>query len=391
MVFFFGEFPAMTFKVFIIAGESSGDVLGADLIRSLVAICPDIELRGIGGEKMIEAGLPESFFPMDELSVMGIAEILPRIPKFMGLIRKTVVAIKGYNPDVVVTIDSPDFSFRVQKKLKQDGVECRKIHYVAPTVWAWRPARAQKISRFLDGLICLFPFETKYFEREGLSAVSVGHPMVTSGLLDGDGLKFRQAHDLSKDRIIIGLFCGSRRSELDMSIPVMRNILSGLRVRFPDLVAVIPTLPKWKDDLIREFSGFESVIVTSDRDEKFDAFKACDVAAVVSGTVALEVALAGIPHLLFYKMNKVTWEIIRRVVTTKYAHLGNILLNRRAYHEFIQEDMKEEDMISLLDRMLMNAECKTKSMSDSKILLECLQPNPNERASVLAATYISKK
>lgn len=338
-------------KIFIIAGESSGDVLGADLIRSLKAIAPELEIRGIGGDKMLAAGLSDSFFPMEELSVMGIAEILPKVPKFLGLIRKTVEAIRGFNPDVVVTIDSPDFSFRVQKKLWEQKNSARRIHYVAPTVWAWRPDRARKIAQYLDGIICLFPFEVPYFEREGLRTVSVGHPMVTSGVLEGDGAKFRQAHGFIADDLVLGLFCGSRRRELEMGIPIIRDVTSLLRTKFPDLKFVVPTLPKWQKRLEEEFQDIGAV-VTSDLSEKYDAFRACNAAAVVSGTVALEVALSGVPHVLFYKMNSLTWEIVRRVVKTKFAHLGNILLKRRAYPEFIQGQAIASDISDVLSKFL---------------------------------------
>ncbi|MDY0028576.1 MAG: lipid-A-disaccharide synthase [Pseudobdellovibrionaceae bacterium] len=377
-------------KIFIIAGESSGDVLGADLIRSMLAIRSDLEIRGIGGEKMLSAGLTESFFPMEELSVMGVAEILPKVPKFIGLIRKTVEAIRGFNPDVVVTIDSPDFSFRVQKKLREQKVPARRIHYVAPTVWAWRPGRARKIAQYLDGIICLFPFEVPYFEREGLSAISVGHPMVTSGVLEGDGLKFRQAHGFIVDDLVMGLFCGSRERELEMGVPIIKDVVSLLCHKYPELKFVIPTLPKWHARLEQEFQNLQ-VVVTSDSEEKYDAFRACDVAVAVSGTVALEIALSGIPHVLFYKMNSLTWEIVRRVVKTKFAHLGNILLRRNAYPEFIQQQVVAANISDVVSKFLSDRRgSRLKYQRLSEEVLEELCLHPHERASDIAANFVMK-
>jgi len=377
-------------KIFIIAGESSGDVLGADLIRSLRAITPELEIRGIGGEKMLAAGLPESFFPMEELSVMGVAEVLPKVPKFLGLIRKTVEAVRGFNPDVVVTIDSPDFSFRVQKKLWEQKISARRVHYVAPTVWAWRSDRARKIAEYLDGIICLFPFEVPYFEREGLHAISVGHPMVTSGVLEGDGARFRQAHGFVADDLILGVFCGSRRRELDMGIPVIRQVASLLLTKFPELKFIVPTLPKWQARLEEEFRDFGAV-VTSEPSEKYDSFRACDAAVVVSGTVALEVALSGTPHVLFYKMNGLTWEIIRRVLKTKFAHLGNILLKRKAYPEFIQNQVDALDISETLSKFISDknrSRHEFKKLSDE--VLEELRLNPLDHASDIAANFVMK-
>lgn len=377
----------MAYKVFIIAGESSGDVLGASLIKAMKARYPDLELRGIGGPAMLDAGLPESLFPMDRLSVMGIAEILPKIPLFMRLISKTVQAIRNYNPDLVVTIDSPDFSFRVQKKLKAYGVAARKVHYVAPTVWAWRSGRALKISTFLDGIMCLFPFEPDYFEREGLKASFVGHPMVESGLLQADGNRFREAHNIPQSAKTLGLFCGSRNGEITTSVPVMREMLERLRKKDEHIIAIIPTLPKWQARLEREFADLGNVVVTSDDSEKYDAFRACTAAILVSGTIALELALLGVPHILFYRMNRLTWAIIRRVVKTRFAHLGNILLKRGAYREFIQERADPDQMEEVLGAMLANPVRQDEFRKLADELLDTLRPNPNEKAADMAAEF----
>lgn len=379
----------MAFKVFIIAGEASGDELGAGVIASLKAQHPDIEFRGIGGTAMLAAGLGESLFPMEHLSVMGLAEILPRIPKFLNLIAKTVQAIRVYNPDVVVTIDAPDFSFRVQKKIKAAGLRAKRIHYVAPTVWAWRSGRAAKVKQFLDGMICLFPFEPIYFEREGLKSIAVGHPMVSSGVLDGSGERFRRTHDIAPERKILGLFCGSRTSEVRELSPLMIDVAKAIKADYPDLLCVVPTLPKWQAELQNALRVAElDSVVTCDPAEKWDAFHAPDVAMAVSGTVALEIALAGVPHVIVYKMHRWTWEIIRRVVKTKFAHLGNILLGHLVYPEFIQ-DNAEADKIAPVVLNLLNSDMERKiQMETSRKILHMLEPNQNEKASDKAAAFI---
>lgn len=379
----------MTFKVFIIAGEASGDRLGEGLIQSLRQQNQDIEIRGIGGESMISAGLLESLFPMDELSVMGITEVLPGIPKFINLIAKTVQAIRVFDPDVIITIDAPDFSFRVQKKIKSLKLKAKQFHYVAPTVWAWRAGRAAKVKQFLDGMICLFPFEPIYFEREGLKSISVGHPMVSSGLLEGNGQSFRIKYNIQSDRKILGLFCGSRSSEVRGLTPLLIEVAKKIRVIYPDLICVVPTLPKWKTEIESLFAdeGVD-VIVTSDEGDKWDAFNVPDVAIAVSGTVALEIALVGIPHVIVYKMNSWTWEIIHRVVKTKYAHLGNILLGHLVYPEFIQENATVENIVPAIEKLLtLDIECKIQAESSKKIH-HLLEVNPNEKAADRAATFI---
>lgn len=376
-------------KIFIIAGEDSGDQLGAALIPALQKIFPDVELRGIGGPAMLGAGLPESLFPMDKLSVMGIAEILPRIPKFLRLIAQTVQAATVFDPDFVITIDAPDFSFRVQKQLKQKNVRAQKIHYVAPTVWAWRAGRAQKVAQFLDGMICLFPFEPIYFEKEGLKSCFAGHPVMQSPVFAGDGAAFRAQHGLTATDKVLGLFCGSRRSELDVSVPLLKDIAQTLCAAGRQMSIVIPTLPKWHSFLEDSFKSLPcKVIVSSEPAEKWNAFRSADIAIAVSGTVALEIALAGIPHVILYKMNKWTWEIIKRVSKTKFAHLGNILLGHLLYPEFIQDNACTEKIVPVLESLFDSPIEQKIQKEGSKNIQLILAPNPNENAADRAAAFI---
>lgn len=379
----------MTFKVYVIAGEASGDKLGQSLITSIKSQFPDAEIRGIGGAGMMAAGMDESLFPMEHLSVMGVAEILPKIPKFINLIAKAVQAIRVFDPDVVITIDAPDFSFRVQKKVKACGLRAKQFHYVAPTVWAWRAGRAAAVKQFLDGMICLFPFEPIYFELEGLKAVSVGHPMVSSGLMEGDGARFRAKYNISADQKVLGLFCGSRTSEVRGLSPLMMDVAKHIQSQNPDIICVLPTLLKWKDELESQFKAAGvNAIVTADEADKWDAFHAPDVAIAVSGTVALEIALAGVPHVIIYKMNNWTWEIIRRVVKTKFAHLGNILLGHLVYPEFIQDNATAENIIPAVEKLLSSPiEGKIQTETSRKIL-HLLQPNQNEKAADRATAFI---
>ncbi len=375
-------------KVFIIAGEYSGDQLGAALIDSLKKLVPDAELRGIGGPKMQAAGMGESLFPMEELSVMGIAEILPRIPKFLRLIAKTVQAIKVFDPDVVVTIDSPDFSFRVQRKMAGLFLRAKRIHYVAPTVWAWRADRAHKVAQFLDGMICLYPFEPIYFEQQGLRAVFAGHPVMQTPLATPDKDIFRQKYQVPHGTKIIGLFCGSRRAELAVSIPMYKEVIATIREQSPDTLFLLPTLPRWSEYLRDCFAEFPNVMVNDNATEKYEVFCAPNVAVAVSGTVALELAVARIPHVIIYKMNKLTWEIVRRVVKTKFAHLGNILLGHLVYPEFIQENARAENItVAVMNLINDSIEQKVQQEAGRKIAL-MLAPDPNENAADRAAAFI---
>lgn len=376
-------------KVFIIAGEASGDQLGADLIQSLKSEFPELELRGIGGDAMLKSGLIDSLFPMEHLSVMGMAEILPRIPKFINLIAKTVQAIRVFDPDMIITIDAPDFSFRVQKKIRALKIRAKQFHYVAPTVWAWRAGRAAKVKEFLDGMICLFPFEPKYFESEGLKSTSVGHPMVRSGLMDGDGTRFRAAHNIAPTDMVLGLFCGSRSAEVKGLSDLLIDTAKEIRAKYPDLICAIPTLPKWQNYLEEKCAdeGLKAIVV-SDPAQKWDAFHAPDVAIAVSGTVALELALAGTPHVITYKMHYVTWAILRRIVKTKFAHLGNVLLDKPVYPEFIQDDAEVENIAPILLDLLESNDARKIQSDATQNILHLLEPNQNEKAADRATAFI---
>ena len=276
----------MSKSIYIIAGEASGDFIGSQLIRALCAQSPDININGIGGGLMHAQGL-DSLFPMHELSVMGIGEILPKIPHLLKRINQTVEDIIKKKPDIVITIDAPDFSFRVHKKLRKAlGENAPKlIHYVAPTVWAWRPKRAKKIARFLDGLICLFDFEPDYFTAEGLNAIAVGHPMMESGIIEATPFKIGQENTKK-----VGLFFGSRVSEInrhaDIFIQAAQNIEG-------DIEFIIPTLPHIKPLLEEKLSALNHPChVIETPDNKWAVFKGCDAALAVSGTVGLELALS---------------------------------------------------------------------------------------------------
>lgn len=378
-------------KIFVIAGEASGDMLASSVMAALKQKNPDIEFRGIGGAGMMANGLKDSLFPMDDLSLMGLMEIVPKIPKMLKRIRQTVEAIKVFNPDIVLSVDAPDFSFRVQKELRRYKMRAKQLHFVAPTVWAWRPDRARKIAAFLDGLICLFPFEPPFFLRQGLQAIAVGHPVLKSGALQASGATFRQAHGLTQDTQAVGLFFGSRRSEIEGLAPVIIGVAKSMANENPALRFIVPTLPRWKDHLtaLLAAEGINAV-VTTDKAEKWDAIAACDAALVVSGTVALEIAVVGVPHVILYRMNQLTWQIVSRVVKTRHAHLVNVMLQDEVVPEFLQEDAKVELILPELKEVLSSRERQARQKDGFQRVREMLQPDPALSAADQAAEFILK-
>lgn len=372
----------MAKHVYIIAGEASGDFLGSQLMQSLKEKHPDVIFSGIGGALMQRQGL-DSLFPMNELSIMGVAEILPKIPHMLKRINQTVQDIEGKKPDVIITIDAPDFSFRVQKKIKKRSkVSSKQIHYVAPTVWAWRPKRAKKIAQFLDGLICLFPFEPSYFEKEGLKAIAVGHSMMETDIVEAKALDIGQ--DNTKK---LGVFFGSRQGEIKRMSAVLLEAVNQIAKTESNLELIVPTLPHLENkirDVLKDTSIAYHIL--TDSEQKWPTFKSCDAAIAVSGTVGLELAVANIPHLITYKMNPLTFHLLKYILTTKYAHLANIMLQKEVVPEFIQMNCTSDNIANKAIELLSNNELRTAQQNEFDIVRQEL--GQNKKSSDIAADFI---
>lgn len=329
-------------RIFLIAGEASGDFLGAGLMRSLKEEHPDTEFFGVGGNLMTEAGLTSSF-PMKEISIMGIAEVLPKLIHILARIRQMSSEILKTKPDVVVTIDSPDFCFRVIKKVKSKTKSIPCVHYVAPSVWAWRPKRAKKVSQFLDHILTLLPFEPPYFEKHGLESTFVGHPVVERLSRRGNGEIFLQKHGIRGTQPILCLLPGSRMSEISRLLKKFCETATIVLQRRPDTVIVVPTLPHLKKHLEKFFVGKGINPILIDRNEdKFDCFSASTAALAASGSVSLELAITDTPHIIAYRMSPISAWIARKMVKTSYANLVNIILDRPVVPELLQERCEVE-------------------------------------------------
>lgn len=330
---------------YLIAGEASGDMLGARLMQALQqGAGKQAIFYGVGGQAMRGHGL-RSLFPMEDLSVMGVAEVLPRLPLILTRIRQTVQDIMSKNPALVITIDSPDFSFRVAKALRDAGYKGKMVHYVAPTVWAWRAERAKKVAALYDGILCLLPFEPGYFTREGMKAEFVGHSVLEAGWDHTDPSGVRLHYGIPANKKVLGLLFGSRVGELNRMGPVLREAALILARDNPDLHVVSVTLPhveKLARNLLQDMPCTTTVI--NDPSHKFHAFAAMDAAIATSGTVGLELAVAGVPHVIGYRMNALTYALLRPRVSSKYAHLVNILLDYPLVPEFIQKDCQSEKL-----------------------------------------------
>ncbi|SNR39995.1 lipid-A-disaccharide synthase [Puniceibacterium sediminis] len=332
-------------RVFVIAGEPSGDKLGAALMQGLRAVGPaELSFRGIGGPRMIEEGL-DSLFDMDEISVMGISEILSQYRALKRRIRETAETVLREKPDVLVTIDLPEFSLRVAKLVKASS-DIRVVHYVAPTVWAWRPGRAAKMAAHVDQVLALFPFEPPYMEAAGMRCDFVGHPVVTDPQAGPEDVaQFRAAHGLG-DAPMMLVLPGSRRSEVTRLAPVFGEVVRIMAAERPDLRFVLPAagpVAGLVQELVADWPG--APIVLDPRDTQGDAalikrsaFAAADLALAASGTVSLELAAAGTPMVIAYDMNWISRQIIGRLLKVDTVTLVNLVSQTRAVPEFIGKD-----------------------------------------------------
>lgn len=337
-------------KIYFIAGEPSGDQLGGLLMKALKERRPDIDCYGIGGPAMEEKGL-KSLFPMSELSLIGLFEIFPHLPNLINRFHQTLDHILNLRPDVVVTIDSPGFNDRIAKRLKKYHIPV--VHYVAPTVWAWRPKRAEKVARFLTHLLTLFPFEPPYFGKEGLPTTFVGHPLVEIGFDAISKEEARKKLKLKKDERLILLLPGSREGEIKRLLPLMLDVVRRFQSQAQTLKFILVTLPRQRAGVQAFLEDFPIPIeVETDPIRKRILMRASDLALAASGTVSLELALCETPHIVSYKINPLTARIVKYLIRVRYVSLVNLLLDQPIVPELLQENCTAEKMYRATLRLL---------------------------------------
>jgi lipid-A-disaccharide synthase len=370
--------------VFLIAGEPSGDLLGARLMAALTAETGGrIRFAGVGGEAMARQGL-ESLFPIDELAVMGLVEVLPHLRRIYRRIGDTVAAVRAARPDVLVTIDSPSFTLRVSRHLRGSGV--RLVHYVAPSVWAWKPWRARRMAGYLDHLLALLPFEPPYFERHGLATTFVGHPAVEpAAAVPPDGAAFRAEHGIPPETPLLCVLPGSRRGEVARLAPVFGGTLGLLAERLPGLRALVPTVATVADmvrEAVRDWPVPTEVL--SGAEAKYGAFAAADAALAASGTVAVELAVAGLPAVIAYRVHPLTALLAAPLITVDHASIVNLVLQREAQPERLQGRCTPGELAAALEPLLRDAAARQAQREECAAALAQLGlggPAPSLRAA----------
>jgi len=345
-------------KVFVVAGELSGDKLGGALMAGLKALVPGIEFRGVGGPLMQAEGL-SSLFAMDELSVMGLAEVLPKLRHLFKRRDQVAQAVLDWQPDVLITIDSPDFCLRVAKVVKAAS-DIRTVHYVAPSVWAWRAGRAKKMARHIDHVLALLPFEPPYMEAAGMECDFVGHPVVSEPVATAaEAAAFRKAHGIDGEMLLV--LPGSRRGEVERLADRFGETLARLLQDRPGLKTVVPAaapVAGLLQDIMQRWPGEPVLLDPQSQDEaafaseKRAAFRAADGALAASGTVSLELAASGTPMVIGYDMGWISRKIMPHLLKIDTFTLVNLVSDSRVVPEYIGEACQPGPMAQAISEML---------------------------------------
>lgn len=380
---------------YIIAGEPSGDNLGASLMAALQAQGP-AEFDGVGGMEMRVSGLT-SLFEMSELTVMGLSEVLPKLPNLMRRIRQTADDVIAKRPDALITIDSPDFTFRVAAKVREALPDLKVIHYVAPSVWAWRPGRAAKMARYVDHVLALLPFEPPFMHAAGMSCDFVGHPIAAWREAEAEGIvDYRDALGLSRGQKTLLVALGSRRGEVRRLSPIFKDTIALLRQSMPDLALIVPVAEIVRDQVKDAFTDVPGDVhlLPTGRSQvgKQLMFASADAALCASGTITLELAAVGTPMVAAYKTTWLTAQIVRRVIRINTANLINLISGRLVVPEFLQEFATPEALHDAALPLLTNdTAASDQRAAFDKVMVAMGRggPRPEERAAVSVLSVLA--
>jgi len=358
--------------IVIVAGEASGDAHAGRMIAALKSQRPDVSVSGIGGDVMRQAGA-EIFTDFSELAVMGLVEVLKRYRQIKTIFNQLVERLKSEKPDLLVLVDYPGFNLKLAKKAHSLGIPV--LYYISPKVWAWRPGRIKTIKRYVDQMAVLFPFEQTLYEKAGVPVTCVGHPLVDAV---GSELSTEQAKTklgLNSEHRVLGLFPGSRRSEVEALLPVMLDAAEQIQHRHVDLQVVLPIAPGLDENYLAPFLKQTKLDIKLVNADFYDVTKACDAVVAASGTVTLEIALLGVPHLLVYRVAPMSYRILKHLVKIPYVGLCNIVSKQNLITELLQDDVTTDNLDRHLTPLLTNPQAKNRAEMIRLQVLEALGPS----------------
>ena len=371
-------------KVFILTGEPSGDKLASTVISKLMAQNPKIEYLSVSGSHIKRLGI-QSIFDLKEITYLGFTSVILNIFKIRNRINKTVDEILKFNPDILFSVDSPDFTLRVAERVKKKNKNIKTIHYVAPQVWVWRKNRVKKIKKFIDHMLLLFNFEKKYFDQENIKTTFVGHPLIETN----QNVKTVLNDLISKDKKIISIFPGSRKSETNVLLPILLDFIKLMNAKENIYSFVFHATEDNKDYIFNQVnnSGLDNIDVVSDENIKSQILSNSIFAVSKSGTVSLQIASSNIPSIIIYKLSYINFMIFKLLVNVKFANIINIINNKEVIPELLQNECNAKEIFNTVIYFLKNPDLIKKQLSDCNKTLEGIRSktsSSNESASILS-------
>lgn len=378
-------------KVLIVTGEASGDLHGANLIRAAGSLDPQLRFFGVGGPRMAEAGC-EVLIPGEEIAVMGLVEVLGHLPVIRRAFKRLSAIIENprERPVALVLIDFPDFNLRLAKVAKRAGVPV--LYYVSPQVWAWRRGRVRKIAAVVDRLAAILPFEPEFYRGLPIQVEYVGHPLLDEFRIDNDRAAFLKGLGITPERLVVGIFPGSRRNELHYNLSVMLDAATLIHRRQPDAVFLLPVAPTLERAAIEAQLAQRQLPITLVDGNIYDTANACQAILAVSGTVTLQIALTGTPMAIVYRMAPLTYAIGKRLVKVPHIGLANIVAGKGVVREFIQEQATPENLAAEILRILDDPDYACQQRQGLVCVRELLgQPGCSTRVAGMLTTLIDEQ
>ncbi len=376
-------------KIFVLTGEPSGDRLASTAISKIQKDNNDIEYLSVGGVNLEKIGI-KSIFELKEITYLGFTSVLLNIFKIKKRINQTVDEILKFKPDILFSVDSPDFTLRVAEIVKKRNPKIKTIHYVAPQVWIWRKNRVKKIKKFIDHILLLFDFEKKYFDDENIKNTFVGHP-----LIENTGLNKTDINNLvSKDKKIISIFAGSRNSETNVLLPILIQFIILMNKKDHNYNFVFHATDENKEQIINyiKVKNIENIDVVSDENIKSEILSNSIFAVCKSGTVSLQVCNANVPSIIIYKLNFINFMIFKLLINVKFANIINIINNREVIPELLQNECNAKEIYNSVVYMLKNPDIRKKQLEDCNQTLKGIRSktsSSSEVASILSNSLIS--
>ncbi|MBJ2346326.1 MULTISPECIES: lipid-A-disaccharide synthase [Pseudomonas] len=371
-------------RIALVAGEASGDILGAGLMRALKAQHPAVEFIGVGGPLMQAEGL-ESYFPMERLSVMGLVEVLGRLRELLARRKKLIQTLIEEKPDVFIGIDAPDFTLNIELKLRQAGI--KTVHYVSPSVWAWRQKRVLKIREGCDLMLTLLPFEARFYEEKGVPVRFVGHTLADTIPLEADRAAARQALNLPAGPLV-ALMPGSRGGEVSRLGGLFFDAAERLRAMRPGVRFVLPCASPQRRVQLEALLAGRDLPVTLLDGQSHQALAACDAVLIASGTATLEALLYKRPMVVAYRLAPLTFWILKRMVKSPYVSLPNLLAQRLLVPELLQDDATAEALATTLSPLIDGGEEQTRGFDE---IHRTLRRDASNQAADAVLTLIGAK